>query len=204
MTSTRKEREERERERVAKKNEKKKTNKKKQRKKNRKVGITKLWSISTRSRFKSRPRSPLFLLARRVRMDGAGPSTTTTTSSASSSGAGGRSSKSELVAVAAVASVATAGAILCGAMAAPALRRYRAQKAAIEEVSVIGLMGVLEERKENRRHWNGSSVSLSRWEASSFSEMVRAHRMDDERKEKRINNPPLPFSWGRMLSRWTR
>ena len=83
-------------------------------------------------------------------MDGAAPSTTTSTASSSAPAGGGRSSKSELVAVAAVASVATAGAILCGAMAAPALRRYRAQKKAIEEVSIVA------ERKRGRRRGGGS------------------------------------------------
>jgi hypothetical protein len=69
-------------------------------------------------------------------MDRAAPSTTTSTASSSAPAAGGgrSSSNSELLAAAAVASVATAGAILCGAMAAPALRRYRAQRDAIEEV----------------------------------------------------------------------
>ena len=75
-------------------------------------------------------------------MDRAAPSTATTALSSSSaapaSGGGirsGSNSPAKLAAIAAAAAAVTAGAIICGIMAAPAIRRYRAQREAVDEVS---------------------------------------------------------------------
>lgn len=60
----------------------------------------------------------------------------TTTASSSSSGPKSSSNirAAELAAAIVASSVATAGLMVCGAMAAPTVRRYRSQMAAIEEV----------------------------------------------------------------------
>ena len=107
-------------------------------------------------------------------MEGAARSTTAPSSSSSpSSGAAGesRSSNLQLATVAAAASVATAGAILCGAMAAPALRRYREQRQAVDEVrSWWRVEGVVED-KGRMKELNGSmGLLLVQREGQSMAE----------------------------------